>query len=264
MKIKHLYLILIVLIFSNCKNSNNSLRFPNGTTLISDTYLLDENDTCNLYFENNDTIFSKQLPDSLKYNTDTIRYCKPFKNETTTIFGKIHQQVTNTRNKNSIEYYRFIKGGVYLIGYKTLRSENIYTKFDEPLIILPSNGKQSDSTVTIMKTITKNSSINETNGLKVKSIVRLTNTGKICINTEIEDYFMYEITITQDFSINYGEKGLILPEVVLIKSSLLYSSKSGLIAEWSLKNKETGKEILNKNAEHNIYLELITYSKLFN
>ena len=257
-----LKLFFAVFIFSNCTHSENSLRFPNGSMVKSETFTLNLRDTGNVLLVKNDTFLLNTFPDSLKIKTDTISYTKPVKDENDSIYGKIHQQVTNTRNRNVTEVYRFIKGGVYLLGYKSVNNKTSFTRFEEPLIILPLSKKLSDSTVTLMKTFTGNASTEKLAGLKVKSTVKLIKTGKVKINNYIEDMYLYELTITQDKSMSYGEKGLIIPDAIMLKSSLLYGSKSGLIAEWGLRSRKKEIKTMNETIETETYLELIKYYKL--
>lgn len=255
-------LFFVVLIFSNCTNPENPLRFTNGSVVKSETYALNVKDTGNVLFAKNETFYLNTFSDSLKIKTDTISYNKPVKDESDSVFGEIHQQVINTRNRNVTEVYSFIKGGVYLLGYKTSSNEPSFTRFEDPLIILPVSGKLSDSTVTEMKTLNRNASTEKLAGLKVKSTVKLIKTGKAEINNFTEDIYLYELTIIQDFSMSYGNNGLIIPDAIMLNSTLLYGSKSGLIAEWGLRNRKKTTQTPSETPEQEAYLELIKYYKL--
>ncbi|MGD8777843.1 MAG: hypothetical protein PVH88_02660 [Ignavibacteria bacterium] len=88
--------------------------------------------------------------------------------------------------------------------------------------------------------------------------------GKIQIEGVQEEFYLYELTIQQDTKINYGEQGLILPDAVTIKSSLLYIKGKGLIAEWGKKIKQTAKKMNNGEPAREPYLELNIYYKINN
>ena len=82
------------------------------------------------------------------------------------------------------------------------------------------------------------------------------------INGREDEYFLYELTLTQDVEISYGEQGLIVPEAILLKSDLLYCTSIGLVAEWGLrtKPKETNgqgdKPVMDVYCEVNKYYQL--------
>jgi hypothetical protein len=173
----------------------------------------------------------------------------------------VDQVVINSRNKNIEELYIFENKGVYLAGYVSAGILKSYTKLDPPVIIQPSLDKEKDSTISYMKKWNTDKK-NYDGGIKTKSKTELKRKGIILINNKEEDFYLYELTISQDAIIAYGEQGLIVPEAIILKSNILYGDKTGLVAEWGIRSKKIEEETKDGKQELENYLELNKYYML--
>ncbi|MFH1197917.1 MAG: hypothetical protein V1720_19605 [bacterium] len=248
-----------VFLFQGC-NSRNPLRPENGTVLVVETYELSLSDTSNIFRTENNSLIIDSFRDSLLTRIDTVYFKVPTEEIDEDISGRIDQVVINSCNRNTFELYRFENDKIYLAGYMTDGMEKKYTVFDPPLVILIPIDEKIDSIKSMMKNY---SGENKTPGKEkaVKSLIRLIRKGKITIAGVEEEYYRYELTISQDESIQFGENNLVVPEAVILTSNVLYGNSSGIIAEWGLRTKQkndTGNVTENKIAA---YLE---FNKYFN
>ncbi|MGD8777842.1 MAG: hypothetical protein PVH88_02655 [Ignavibacteria bacterium] len=146
--IRHiLFFLSASLLFVNCnqKTGLNSFRTPNGSILQTNTYHLEISDTNKILTKLNGVYSLNTFDDSLITKTDTIFYKTPQSGEYEKIFGQVDQEVIYNSNKNVKEHFRFENGKVFLAGYAYDNEENQYTKFNPPLIILPSADTKIDT-----------------------------------------------------------------------------------------------------------------------
>lgn len=259
---RDIYLILSAGLFLFCCGKTSSLRPPNGTKLQSSTWELPIGDTSRIFYKENNIYVINSFDDSLLRKKDTIIYKSVDKEHYRQIFGSIDQVVVNSSNKNIEEVYRINNEGVYLAGYLTADSIRPYTVFDPPIMILPAIDIERDSTVAEMKTWNNELKSFE-KSIKTYSIVELQKTGKMQINKIEDDFYLYELTITRDEVVYFGDKDLIVPEAIVLKSKLLYGKSSGLSAEWGIRSKKE-EQNANDDQKINSYLELNKFSLLTN
>jgi len=256
------YFIFITALFLADCDTTPSLRFPNGTIVEVKIYELAITDTCNVVtFE--DGIFRiNSFDDSLLSRIDTIYYREPDVSLYKPVFGRIDQVITNSREPEIKELYRFKNNkAVFLVGYVTGDPIHPYTLFDPPIVILSSYRTSQDSSVSTMLTLDEKG--NKTgDGVKVKSVVSLKKRGKMLMNEMKEEGFMYELTIAQDAVVNFGEHGLIVPEAIIISSKLFYVENHGLMAEWGLRTRPKQIENIPSEPERETYLEFNTNSTI--
>lgn len=264
MKLQLAILSLIVLTLLTVCNSVTKLHYPNGTTVKTKTYELNISDTNSILKFRNNTFLINSFNDSLLKKTDTIYFIDADSSISKNIFGHIDQVVIYKRNPKIKELYRFEAGGVYLVGYITADTLNPYNKFEPPLIILPDIDKEKDSTISVMYTFDKNGNKNK-KSKKTKTLIELKKSGRIMIKDKEEECFLYELTISQDAIVGYGQQGLIVPDAISLSSDLLYVKNLGLIAEWGIRSrtklqsdKYPENEIEKSGTER--YLELTIYS----
>ncbi|MCF8261705.1 MAG: hypothetical protein K9J12_13085 [Melioribacteraceae bacterium] len=242
--------------FSACSD-HNKLRAPNGTELRADVYELQLEDTSRI-FTLLDGIGKIYIPhDSLRIRTDTIRYQSLPKDYHDNLFGKFDQLVTNSRNHNVKEIYLFENNSVYLTGYFVSGLVKNYTKFTPPLVVVSDINTPIDSTTSLMQKW--NEDKNEFDkGVKTKSVIRLKEEGKIFVDDVEDDFCLYEQTISRDELVYFGAQELIVPDVIYLKSNLLYGLETGLLAEWGLRKKRVETQEENIHAS-NLWLEFTIY-----
>jgi hypothetical protein len=204
------------------------------------------------------------LTDSLVSKRDTISYNSP-DIKTVEFYPNMNINSTKTyySNPSVTEYYLFKNGSVLLAGYKTGDSLKPYTSFTTPLVIIPSMGVFADSTTAMQQSwsLKEKCYKKET---KTKTIVRLLMSGNIMLNRQKEEFLLYELIITGDGSVYYGEKELLIPNAVLLESKLLFGKTKGLLYEWSIKTKKNNVDQKNPTQHSQIrnYIELTKYKKI--
>jgi hypothetical protein len=166
--------------------------------------------------------------------------------------------VINGRNKKIKELYCFENGAVYLVGYISEDYNKSYTRFVPPLIILPSIEANNDISISNIQTWNKKKSVFD-DGIKTKSCVKLLRHGKISLENNKEEFYEYETTISRDVKINYGEQGLLVPEAIILKSNIVYTKSSGIIAEWGIRTIAKDGETEQREKEVDAYVELTKY-----
>jgi hypothetical protein len=243
---------------SGCSRTN-TLRFPNGTTVLVKSYAIAVSDTGSVATQENGAYRINIPDDSLLCRCDTVRYIEPDVALYKPIFGRIDQVVINSRNPQVTELYRFEKRAVLLAGYVTADSVHPYTRFEPPLIILSKPGITSDTTISQM-IISDQTGHSTGENVKVKSIVIHKQSGRFIIDGIPEECHLYELTITRDAVVTFGGQDLIVPEAVVLHSNLLYTKDRGLIAEWGLRVRPKSQANVPGQPEMETYLEFNHYS----
>lgn len=256
-----LFNLIIALCFltTSCTTNIPKLRNQNGTILHTQVWNLPLCDTSKILIREGENYALNFPDDSLVVNTNTIKFEAPEAGKYESIFGKIDQKVINSNNKNITELYLFDEGAVYLAGYASLYETESYTRFNPQLIILPTIDSSIDTSKAVMESRDKEeSSFKE--GITTRSRVKLLKQGKINLGGKEEEFYEYELTISRDMKISYGEQGLIVPEAIMLKSVLVYTKDSGIIAEWGIRTKNKNPEVEpGSEKEPELYIELTRY-----
>ncbi len=250
----------IVFIFCSC-NQANQLWPIYGQSKTAKTYELSITDSSSIITNNGELLKIIQPHDSLFVEADTIMYNKPT-TENKSVFSK-YQPTTvlvHKSNPSVKEFYCFNNGGVQLVGYQTADTLHPYVAFAEPLSVLPALDQISANTNTY-KQRWDNTKQKFEDDTKMASKVHLIQSGKMEIDGEIEEVLIYEVMLSGDAKMPYGEQELIIPDAFMVKSNLLYGKTQGLLYEWSIqvnRNENAGSEP-NEIPEIKQYIEFIKY-----
>lgn len=252
----------MIFIFSCSQEA--SIWPDNNSEIQARFYKLSISDTSKILIKEGADFKFIDLTDSLVTKFDTIKYSVP-DSKTVKYFSniKIKTVKSYTSSPNISEYYVFDNGAIKLAGYSTGDSLVPLTSFDNPLLILPALGVKSDSSSAIKQnwSVKKNQFVKET---KTKTKVKLRRTGTIIFEGQKEEFLLFELTLSGDAKVSYGEKELIVPDAIYLKSFLLFSKTKGLVYEWSIKGEQLKANPNNPNElqKNNLYIELIKYNTL--
>jgi len=236
----------------------------NGTKVKARFYKLSISDTSKILTNEGSDYKFVVLADSLVTKLDTIKYSNP-DSKADKYFPNLKLKTVKgyCSNPNISEYYVFDHGAVKLAGYSTGDSLVPFTSFDNPLIILPALGVKSDSSCAIKQnwSLKKALFVKETN---TKTKIKLRRAGTIIYEGQKEEFLLFELILTGDAKVAFGEKELIVPDAIYLKSLLLFSKNKGLIYEWSIKTQQLSPDSNNLNdpPKNNLYIELIKYNTL--
>jgi hypothetical protein len=258
-KMKNIFTLLITTILLIGCNKNPSLWPENGVKLEATTYQLNVADTNIVLIEVSGINRITNFNDSLITSKDTISYEAPNPDIIKNIPFLVDQQVVHSKNAALVEFYSFLSGSVKLAGFAAQDTLKPLSIFDSPLVILPSINTSVDTTTSFMQTWNMDKKSFE-KGQKTKTVVKLLKSGKLAVNDKEEQFYLYELTITRDAIVNFGEHGLIVPEAVLLRSNLLYGKSSGLIMEWGIRARAKEKEKETAKPEMETYLEVTKYT----
>jgi len=259
----HKYLpILLISIFIISCIQEPTLWPSNNSEIQAKFYKLSISDTSKLLFKEGPDFKFIDLTDSLVTKLDTIKYANP-DSKTDKYFPNLQLKSVKSYSSNPIvsQYYVFDHGAVKLAGFSTGDSLVPFTSFDNPLTILPALGVKSDSSSAIKQiwSVKKNQFVKET---KTKTKIKLRRTGTVIYEGQKDEFLLFELILKGDAKVSFGEKELIVPDAIYLKSQLLFSKTKGLIYEWCIKSQQSHAysnkpDELSKN---NSYIELIKYN----
>jgi hypothetical protein len=260
---KSFFLCIVIISFALSSCTQKPILWPDDSIkLHAFTYELPILDTHKIMEKNGNYYTIVSLNDTFKRKHDTINYNIP-KKDLKPYFtnNKIKTAKTSGSNPAITEYYLFEKGAVKLAGYTTGNPQAPATLFSEPLVILPSIGTKTDSSEAIQQNWDPKKN-NFKKGTKIKTNVKLVNTGTLLLDGQKEEFLLYELTLTGDALTYYGEQQLVMPGAIYLQSHLLYGKTKGLLYEWSIKSKPITAEQNEAGSKPNYisYLEIIKYN----
>ncbi len=230
---------------------------------ISDTSTSLSNPTSKILLENGDTYSLINPNDNLLVEKYTINYSAVDEKANLYFKTKANQQVRNTLNPKVTEYYQFVDGDVFLLGYSTGDSLKPYTVFEPALVISKHEVDDDVKSSGVMKMfVAENNSFDKgmKTNLTIKNIRQIAITNKNKTNTICN---LRELTLSRDATVSYGENNLIMPEAIMFKTTSLLYPNGYPIAEWSVKteNAETTEPTENE-PKRELYIELIKYKEI--
>jgi hypothetical protein len=233
--------------------SQTTLRFPNNSTVICRTWELPLSDTAKILLPVNRSFQLNSFSSMNAVRIDTIRYTAVTDEQYVSSYGRIDQTVRNSRNPALLELYSFADSAVYLAGYTSSENNNRSASFTPPIVVLPRRATFNDSTLSAMTTLHDGKKVN------VRSSVTLKRSGKVTYNNGAEDFYQYDVTIAKDIIMPYGNQNLVMPGAMMMQSSMVYGTKSGLLAEWGIRSRPNRKTDRQKPQDQELYLELNHY-----
>lgn len=253
--------LLLLLIVTAC-NPQPMLWPNNGQKILATYYELPSSDTTKIVISDS-LVLLPELPDSAIQKYDTILYAKPGKHARALFPGvRLHSVKKHSGQPRIEEYYTFDKDAVKLAGY-TVNDTAYITTYSRPMVILPAIEDKYDSTTTV-KTDRDRTSQKFTGETKMKTRVQLICNTKLSSNGTTESGFLYDLTLSSDATVGFGDNNLVVPDAIVMQSNLLFGKTRGLLYEWSLKSKPAPSQTGNPAKENTpiIYLEFITYQPI--
>ncbi len=253
-----LKLIIALFIISSC--SKEKLKWAdNGNTFVAEKFRLKLSDSLKILTHNGNEYTFISLPaDSIikkfEINYSEISSCanKYFKENA-------NQQIVCSENRQSIQYYNVKDTAVFFVGFSTGNNEKPFVIFSPPLVVASLGNVRNLKSEGKMRTfITEKKQFDK--GLNTTMIVK--NIGKVKLisdNGKLITYDYKEIIIKRNDTYKYGEKNLVIPDAIILKSKVLTDEAGLPFAEWSVKS-ETG----NENHQKQYYIELIKYGRKIN
>ena len=246
---KSLPVIIILAVLYACKQPFPANWPVNGTELHKIVFHLPIEDSLSvLQKEDNYWILPSQS-DSTVISEETSFFRNPEIDIYSDIIGRVDQEVVHSSQPGYIEYYRFDNGDVLFLGFASQYEKKALTIFDPPLIIMPSQLPELETSyesVSTMKNYDKTKGEIIT-GDKVKLIIKKIDSG--IIKDIQKEASLFEMKIASDKTIKYGESGLVVPELVILESKLLIGN-NGTLLEWEIKSRAVNSEkLLNKGKD---------------
>ncbi len=164
---------------------------------------------------------------------------KPEMCQFTKQIGRVDQEVVHDRDLNKIEFYRFKKGKVLLLGMTSSDKVKPFTMFDPPLEIWPGNEMfkykkcMSDGVTQVWDGLKKEFSSEQ----KTRITFVLKEQGMVNLEKEYIQAVLYEMSISQDKTVGFGGTDLIVPDAVSMQSSILMVEGIGPVLEWGIRTK---------------------------
>jgi hypothetical protein len=260
---KNLLFLLFAFVILSCNEKPSSWP-KDGTTLEAVYYELPLSDTSNILIQVGQTYRLTQFGDSLVKKRDTIRYtaCSN-KNLPSYPLSHIDMVKTYSLNASLKEYYQKEHGSLRLVGYSAGDSLVPFTAFTSPLVIIPPTGLVADSTKAVKQSWDSKEKKFKTE-TNTTTRVTLLKTLTLMLDGQPEEVALYQLTLTSDALVAYGNRQLLVSNAIVIQSKMLLGKTRGLLGEWSIKTRQP--ESTGNNPEENAkpasYLEIIVYKAI--
>jgi hypothetical protein len=179
--------------------------------------------------------------------------------------GRIDQEVVHSNDTNSIEFYRFEKGNILLLGYATPDTSKPVTVFEPPLIIIPLNLKELEKPFTSSGTMKTWNGNKYDEGFKSTYSIKKTGVGRFLSEDGTEkSATLCENTFSRDVTMQYGQTNLIVPDAMTLTSSSILNEEKGVVLEWSIRSRkvETNpNKIPNRDRDRELYIEITLHGQ---
>lgn len=262
MKYNLIILAFLWVFFNSCSKEHTPIGwFDNPTTILSVTCEMDISDSSKILIPQGDHFILHEVSGSMITKRDTLFYMLPGKNIKKYFPGlTIRTAKTYSSNPSVNEFYVFDNGAVKLAGYTTGDSLFPITAFSNPLVIFPGPGIIVDSTISIKKNWISHDKVFKED-TRAHTVVKLMKTGVLIIDGKKEEFYLYQLTLSEDALAPFGGKKLIIPDAIYMQSYMVAGKTSGLICEWSIKRNRCSEE---NNAPSQLsvtssYIEFVYY-----
>ena len=229
-------LLLLVFIVISCSTDNSPPAYwpVNGTAIFRVKWAVPASDSLNILSKDHGKWILPVPGESTSQSSD---FREPQSRRFSKYLGRVDQEVTHSTQQGVTEFYRFENKNVLFLGFTLPDSAKPLLMFDPPLIVLPNNVLNLERTFTstsVMKTL--NYTLGEFGtGDTTRLTLKKLDSG--FIKDPDEPAGLFEMKITSDKTIAFGESGLTVPEAVILESKMLIG-KNGTILEWEMKSKE--------------------------
>lgn len=166
--------------------------------------------------------------------------------------GRVDQEVIRDRGPILKEYYRFDRNGVLFLGGESSDSTRLLTLYQPPLLLLPNELDQLDTTE-IHEAIPRVwDAMADTFQEEPKIRIRLTKKkrGQVRIDDSLVPALLCKMAISQDGTVGFGGTDLIVPDAVMMESYILLVKRIGPVLEWGIRSRQSESQDKKSNQEH--------------
>ncbi len=261
--------LLLLMTFMSCflvLGCNRSVPLywhSNGTVIKDLVWEIPLADSSSVFKKDNNFWKLPLPPDSIAPQVTYTTYRAARFLSYTKLIGRIDQEVVHSNDTNNIEFYRFEKGNVLLLGFASRDTLKPLTIFDPPLIIIPSNLRELEKPFInsgIMKTWAGNK---YDNGFKSTYSITKKSSGRCLLEDGKERSVMLcENTFSRDVTIQYGQTNLIVPDAMTLTNNSILSEDKGVLLEWGIRSRkvETNADKIH-DRDRELYIEITVHSK---
>ncbi|MBN1782232.1 hypothetical protein JW948_13955 [bacterium] len=156
--------------------------------------------------------------------------------------GRTDQVVVHESGYVRQEFYRFEGGAVLLLGYETSLPEKSWTVYDPPLILVPPDAwnhipVSSESVPEIYNSLSDSG----TPGQKTRLRIIEKESGTVQLDSIRLKARLFEMIMSNDETVHFGETPLIAPDAVMVRHHLLIAERVGPVLEWGIRSPGTGR-----------------------
>jgi len=229
----------IIFIISSCIPESPSHWPSNNTNLQNVTWEIPLSDSAKVLKVVDRCWILPEPEDSDRVKTTTSIYRSPLINEYDEHLGYVDQEVIQSSTPKQKQYYRFMDGAVYFIGYTSSDSSKALTFFNPPLMLLPDNFEKIPfeyKSVGSLRYLNKISGKIES-GQKNRVAFKIREKGCVTLDSGQINAWFCEMSLSSDRTVGFGETDLIVPDAILIRSNLIITEGKGTVLEWGIRSR---------------------------
>ncbi len=254
---KKSYLLLSVFLLLPFCQKQHDLDFwtRTGTVVENIKWEIELSDSSKVLRERNGIWLLPNVPAYVKPDTTISRHVRPKESVYSQFFDRVDQEVIHDSGEISREFYRFNEHGVELLGYETKDSTQLIAVYYPPLLVLPANLARIDSTI-LSESIPRiyNAALDSfSTGQKTKLSLKIIRHGKVLVDSIVTPALLAKMRLSMDASVNYGDKNLIVSDLMTMESNLLLAEKFGPVLEWGVRSRQAEEDNIRVNTDDQIH-----------
>ncbi|UCE17336.1 MAG: hypothetical protein JSV84_10570 [Gemmatimonadota bacterium] len=154
--------------------------------------------------------------------------------------GQVDQEVLHDSGAITREFYRFGKEGIMLVGYETRDSTDQLTVYEPPLVLIPKNVSNLDTTFVHEQIPKVWDATIDSFRQEQKTRVRLVleQKGSVLLDSFAVFALLYDITLSADKTVAFGGTDLIVPDALILQSKVLIAQGVGPVLEWGVRSRK--------------------------
>jgi hypothetical protein len=242
--------ILVVFIMS-CSSDKAPLFWPqNGSRFQDVTWEIPVADSASVLIEKGGCWILPLPPDGVHTKIANVSHQKPTRKPYAKQLGRIDQEVVRGMGTAGREFYRFDKKGILLLGTEGSDSTSLLTIYNPPLILFPGNLASLDSAFLNESKPRIWNAIADTFKQDFTTRIRLSvkKRGKLMLDSSIVPAVLCKLSLSQDRTVGFGDKDLIVPDAVIMESNVLIAEGIGPVFEWGIRSREKSGSQFDKKA----------------
>ena len=233
-------------------------------------------DSGNVLQERNGVWLLPAVPAGVIPEKSITRHIRPDEAAYRDFLGRVDQAVVHDSAAVCREFYRYTKCGVELLGYESIDSTRLFTIYDPPLLVLPADLEESDS-VFLSQSVPRfwNAAADSfSSGQKTKIRVKLIKRGSVQLDTAAKPALLLAMTMSMDGIVGFAGTDLIVPDAIVMRSTILFAEGLGPVLEWGIRSREKaegetdaheiepGMENRERFQERETYIEVSLHHKM--